>query len=104
MKKLLLTLAILFQVVVFASAHKKSNNPELTVYQQPSKETRVIKVIAEGDSVVTVRPFNNKWTIVTINNEVGYIRNFQLAQHNRMQKAAAIARAKANGTKQNARS
>ena len=101
MKKLLFTLAILFQVVV-ASAHKKTNDPELTVYKQPSKESEVVKVITDSDSVATIRTFNNKWTIVTINKEVGYISSFQLAQHKKQQKAAAIAKAKALNTKQSA--
>lgn len=96
MKKELLSLAILLQVVV-ASAHKKSNNAKLTVYKQPSKEMPVVKVISESDRVVVVRSFNEKWSIVTVNNEVGYMRRFQLAQHRRQQRAAAIAKAKTNG-------
>lgn len=103
MKKVLLGLAILFQVTV-ASAHKKSSNPELTVYKQPSKETPVVKVISLSDKVVVVRPFNQTWSIVTVNDEVGYIRNYQLAQHRKQLKAAAIAKAKANNNKQGSRS
>lgn len=104
MKKVLLSLALVFQVVFVASAHQKSNNPEHTIYKQPSKETEVVKVLTKSDNVVVVRPFNDKWSIVTVNNQVGYIRNFQLAQHKRQLKAAAIARAKAAGNKPASRS
>ena len=103
MKKALFTLAIALQVFA-AAAHKKTGEQELTVYKQPSKNTPVVKVISETDEVTLVRPFNNKWSIVTINKEVGYISRFQLAQYNKQQRAATIAKAKANRTKQNGRS
>lgn len=88
--------------MVVASAHKKSGNRALTVYKQPSTETPVVKVIAESDAVDMVRPFNDKWAIVMVNNQIGYMRNFQLAQRKKQQRAAAIAKAK--GIKQNVRS
>ncbi len=100
MKKVLFTLAIALQVFA-ASAHKKNGEQELTVYKQPSKDTQVIKVISESDEVALVRPFNNKWSIVTINKEVGYMSTFQLSQYNKQQRAAALAKAKANKVKQN---
>jgi uncharacterized protein YhbP (UPF0306 family) len=103
MKKALFTLAIALQVFA-ASAHKKSDEQELTVYKQPSKDTQVVKVISENDEVALVRPFNNKWSIVTINKEVGYMSTFQFSQYNKQQRAAALAKAKANKTKQNGRS
>lgn len=103
MKKAIFTLAIALQVFV-AAAHKKSGDQELTVYKQPSKDTQVIKVISNTDEVALVRPFNNRWSIVTINKEVGYMSTFQLGQYNKKQKAAAIAKAKASKSKQNSRS
>ncbi|QMU28904.1 hypothetical protein [Adhaeribacter radiodurans] len=103
MKKAILSLAILFQVVV-ASANNKGGNQELTVYKQPSKETEILKVLSETDEVALVRPFNNRWSIVTVNKEVGYMSSFQLSQYNKQQRAAAIAKAKATKTKQNGRS
>ncbi|QNF31929.1 hypothetical protein HUW51_04015 [Adhaeribacter swui] len=103
MKKAIFTLAIALQVFV-ASAHKKTGDQELTVYKQPSKDTEVIKVVSDADEVALVRPFNNRWSIVTINKEVGYMSNFQLAQYNKQQRAAAVAKVKANRAKQSARS
>ncbi|RDC66512.1 hypothetical protein [Adhaeribacter pallidiroseus] len=103
MKKALFTLAIALQVFA-ASAHKKTGEQELTVYKQPSKDTQVIKVISDSDEVALVRPFNNKWSIVTINKEVGYMSTFQLSQYNKQQRAAGLAKGKANRTKQNSRS
>ena len=103
MKKAIFTLAIALQVFA-ASAHKKSGEQELTVYKQPSKDTQVVKVISEADEVALVRPFNNKWSIVTINKEVGYMSTFQLAQYNKHQRAATLAKNKANRAKQNGRS
>ena len=103
MKKAIFTLAIALQVFA-ASAHKKTGDQELTVYKQPSKDTQVIKVVSDTDEVALVRPFNNRWSIVTINKEVGYMSNFQLAQYNKQQRAAAVAKAKANRAKQSDRS
>ncbi|PSR57090.1 hypothetical protein AHMF7605_28220 [Adhaeribacter arboris] len=103
MKKALLSLAILFQVVA-ASANDKGGKQELTVYKQPSKETEILKVVSETDEVALVRPFNNKWSIVTVNKEVGYMSSYQLAQYNKQQRAAGIAKTKANRVKQNGRS
>lgn len=103
MKKAIFTFAIVLQVFA-ASAHKKSGNQELTVYKQPSKDTQVVKVISGTDEVALVRSFNNRWSIVTVNNEVGYMSNFQLAQYNKQQRAAAIAKVKAGRAKQNGRS
>lgn len=100
MKKAIFTLAIALQVFA-ASAHKKTGEQELTVYKQPSKDTQVVKVISENDEVALVRPFNNKWSIVTINKEVGYMSTFQLGQYNKLQRASAIAKAKASRAKQN---
>lgn len=84
MKKLVLTLAILVQAVfVFADNKKdlqvvKAKSENVKVYRQAGTAAEIVKSLATTDTVSYVRKFNDNWSIVTINGEVGYVLTSEL--------------------------
>ncbi|WP_026462494.1 SH3 domain-containing protein [Adhaeribacter aquaticus] len=83
MKKVIFALALLVQTAfAFAGentqaiAHTK--NDDVKLFKQPSTKTEVVKTLKSADDLVVVRKFNNHWTIVTVNGEVGYVRSVSL--------------------------
>ncbi|MDB5263368.1 MAG: hypothetical protein JWQ14_2651 [Adhaeribacter sp.] len=82
MKKLLFTLALLMQTVfLFAAAPRQTatvsyNNVKM--YRQAGTSTEVLKNLKSTDELVVVRRHNANWTIVTLNNEVGYVLTSEL--------------------------
>ncbi len=83
MKKIIFSLALLFQTVFsFANgqntAHAHYDNVKM--YRQPGTSTEVVKALKSSDELVVVRKFNNYWSIVTVDGEVGYVLTSELAQ------------------------
>lgn len=84
MKKSIFTLALLIQtafVFAFTSprqiAQVKVNNVKM--YRQAGTSTEVLKALQITDEVVLIRKHNAAWTIVTVNDEVGYVLTSELA-------------------------
>ena len=85
MKKLLFVLALSLQTAfVFAAdktellASARYNNTKM--YRQPGTSTEVLKALTSTDAVVVVRRFNNQWSVVTSNGQVGYMLTSELSQ------------------------
>jgi uncharacterized protein YgiM (DUF1202 family) len=84
MKKLVLTLAILVQAVfVFADNRKeaqvvKAKSENVKVYRQAGTAAEVVQSLATSDTVAYIRKFNDNWSIVQINGEVGYVLTTEL--------------------------
>ena len=85
MKKIIFTIALLAQTdlgfatdnqTVTASARYENSK----MYRQPGTSTEVLKALKSTDEIVVVRKFNNNWTIVTVNDQVGYMLTTELAK------------------------
>ena len=83
MKKIIFSLAILFQsVFVFADgqATARAHYDNVKMYRQPGTSTEVVKALKSSDELVVVRKYNNYWSIVTVDGEVGYVLTSELVQ------------------------
>jgi uncharacterized protein YgiM (DUF1202 family) len=85
MKKFILMLALLIQttVLVFAANEPvmiaRASTDNVKMYQQPGTSTAVIRSLKTTDNVVVVRKYNHSWSIITVNEEVGYVLTSELA-------------------------
>ena len=85
MKKIILTFAIVAQTAfAFATDNKavtaSARYENSKMYRQPGTSTEVLKSLKSTDEIVVVRKFNQSWTIVTVNGQVGYVLTAELAQ------------------------
>ena len=79
MKKLLLSLALLFQVAfVFAQEPIRLKTDKVKLYRQPTNQAEVIKVLNTTEDVVLIRKFDMQWSIVQAGAETGYVHNSRL--------------------------
>jgi hypothetical protein len=85
MKKLLLISALFLQTAfAFAAdteavvASTRYDNSKM--YRQPGTSTEILKALTSNDEIVLVRKYNQSWTIVTVNGQVGYMLTSELAQ------------------------
>jgi hypothetical protein len=85
MKKIIFTIALLAQTGFgfatdrqAATASARYENSKM--YRQPGTSTEVLKSLKSTDEIVLVRRYNNSWTIVTVNGQVGYVLTAELAQ------------------------
>lgn len=82
MKKLIFTLALLMQTAVLfafnnaALVRVAANNVKM--YRQAGTSTEVVKSLQSTDNLVVVRKHNANWTIVTVDNKVGYVLTSEL--------------------------
>jgi uncharacterized protein YgiM (DUF1202 family) len=85
MKKIILTVAIVAQTTfAFATGNKEvmasARYENSKMYRQPGTSTEVLKALKSNDEIVVVRKYNQSWTIVTVNGQVGYVLTTELAQ------------------------
>ena len=85
MKKIIFTLALVAQTAFGFAADNKAITASARyenskMYRQPGTSTAVLKALKSTDEIVVVRKFNNNWTIVTVNGQVGYVLTAELAQ------------------------
>ena len=85
MKKLLFIFAISVQTAfVFAADNTamvaSARYENVKMYRQPGTSTEVLRALNTSDEIVVVRKYNNHWSIVTINGQVGYMLTSELAQ------------------------
>lgn len=79
MKKLLLSLALLFQIAfVFAQQPVRVKNDNVKLYRQPNSKGEVMKVLTSTEDVILVRKFDAQWSIVQAGAETGYVHNSRL--------------------------
>jgi hypothetical protein len=83
MKKLLFIFALTLQTAfVFAADNKavvvSARYENAKMYRQPGTSTEILRALKSTDELVVVRRYNQLWSIVTINNEVGYILTSEL--------------------------
>ena len=79
MKKLLLSLALLFQVAfVFAQEPIRVKTDKVKLYRQPNNQSEVLKVLNSTEDVILVRRFDAQWSIIQAGAETGYIHNSRL--------------------------
>ena len=85
MKKLLFVLALSLQTAFVFGADKtvmlaSARYENVKMYRQPGTSTEVLKALTRTDEVVIVRKYNNNWSIVTSNGQVGYMLTSELGQ------------------------
>jgi hypothetical protein len=85
MKKLLFIFALSVQTASVFAADKTetlatARYENSKMYRQPGTSTEVLKALTSSDEIVVVRKYNNHWSIVTINGQVGYMLTSELAQ------------------------
>jgi uncharacterized protein YgiM (DUF1202 family) len=84
MKKLILTFAIIAQsVLVFAGNQKettiiRAKNDNVKLYQQAGTASATLDSLETTDPVTYIRKFNNQWSIVQLNGQVGYMLTSEL--------------------------
>jgi uncharacterized protein YgiM (DUF1202 family) len=94
MKKIIFSLALLFQTAfAFADGQTtaRAHYDNVKMYRQPGTSTEVVKALKSSDELVVVRKFNNYWSIVTVDGEVGYVLTSELSQP-KVQKNTMVAK------------
>ena len=92
MKKLLLSLALLFQVAfVFAQEPIRLKTDKVKLYRQPTNQSEVMKVLNSTEDVLLIRKFDTQWSIVQAGAETGYIHNSRLPKIKNQPASAAAA-------------
>ncbi|MGV3586266.1 MAG: SH3 domain-containing protein [Adhaeribacter sp.] len=92
MKKLILSLAFLAQTVLgFATDHQTGRQTEnrMTVttryentkmHRQPGTSTEILKSLHSNDEIQYVRQYNQSWSIVLVDGQVGYVLTSELGK------------------------
>ena len=85
MKKIIFTIALLAQTAFsFATDHQavtaSARYENSKMYRQPGTSTEMLKALKSTDEIVVVRKYNNNWTIVTVDGQVGYMLTTELAK------------------------
>ena len=82
MKKLIFTLALLMQTVfLFAAGPRQMatvSYDNVKMYRQAGTSTEILKALKYTDELVVVRKHNALWTIVTLDDQVGYVLTSEL--------------------------
>jgi uncharacterized protein YgiM (DUF1202 family) len=82
MKKLIFTLALLMQTVfLFAVSPRQMatvSYDNVKMYRQAGTSTEILRALKSTDELVVLRKHNANWTIVTLNDEVGYVLTSEL--------------------------
>jgi hypothetical protein len=84
MKKLILTIAIIAQsVLVFAGDKKeatviRAKNDNVKLYQQAGTASATLDALQTTQSVTYIRKFNDQWSIVQVDGQVGYVLTSEL--------------------------
>ncbi|MDB5263370.1 MAG: hypothetical protein JWQ14_2653 [Adhaeribacter sp.] len=85
MKKLIFTFALLVQTA-FAFADNgiaivaQARQENVKMYQQPGTAATVLKSLSTQDKIEVVRKFNEHWTIVMVDEQVGYVLHSEIAK------------------------
>ncbi|GEO05626.1 hypothetical protein AAE02nite_32900 [Adhaeribacter aerolatus] len=85
MKKLIFTLALIMQTaLLFASNDKKivaqARQDNVKMYQQPGTCTHILKSLSTQDKIEIVRKYNENWTIVVVDGQVGYVLHSEIGK------------------------
>ena len=85
MKKIIFTLALVAQTAFgFATENKavtaSARYENSKMYRQPGTSTEVLKALKSTDEIVVVRRYNQSWSIVTVDGQVGYVLTSELAK------------------------
>lgn len=95
MKKILLMLALLVQTALASAAvdptlmaNVTTNNVKM--YRQAGTSTEVVKSLNTTDEVVIIRKHNANWTIVTVDDAVGYVLTSELTQYRSLKNIAMV--------------
>ena len=82
MKKLLFTLALLINTVfAFATEGQttaRATTDNVKMYRQAGTSSEIVQSLKSTDDLVVIRQHNANWTLVTINNQVGYVVTSEL--------------------------
>lgn len=85
MKKVVFTLALMFQIG-FAMAGNKTNlvvqvrQDNVKMFQQAGTSTAILTTINTTDRVEFIRKFNSNWALVEVNGKTGYVLYTELTQ------------------------
>ncbi len=101
MKKIFLMLALLVQTALVSAtdntklmAHAITD--DVKMYRQAGTSTEVVKSLKTTDEVAIVRKHNAQWTIVTVNDAVGYVLTSELTQYRSLRDIAMAKPRKGN--------
>ncbi|QNF32881.1 hypothetical protein HUW51_09100 [Adhaeribacter swui] len=89
MKKLLITALIIIQTgwvlaQTYPTIYVRHQNAKL--YQQPACRAEVISLLQLTDQVQLVRKFNERWLIVKVNGQPGYVERWNVTKKQSRQK------------------
>ena len=77
MKKLIFVITLFDQsimvIVTDTNQVTSARYDNIKLYQQPGTSTAFLKTLKSTDALVVIRKFNNNWSIVEVNNVVGYV-------------------------------
>jgi uncharacterized protein YgiM (DUF1202 family) len=79
MKKFIFAFALLLQTVfVFATDNTqqvmRATSDKVKMYRQPSTAAETLMDLKTTDKVVFIRKHNSQWSIVSVNDQVGYVQ------------------------------
>jgi hypothetical protein len=91
MKKLIFTFALLVQSVMLFAANDnvagkgdvilaQARQENVKMYLQPGTSAPIIKSLSTQDRIEVVRKFNAQWTIVLVDDQVGYVLHSEIAK------------------------
>ena len=98
MKKLLLSLVLMIQLG-FAMANDNKpvmvvqvKNDQVKMFQQAGTSTPIIYTIMTNDQVELIRKWNANWTMVKVNDKVGYVLHSELTYLKAKPQSSTIAK------------
>ena len=85
MKKLLFTFALLINTVLaFATNGQtiaRATADNVKMYRQAGTSSEIVKSLSRTDNLVIIRQHNANWTLVSLNDKVGYVVTSELKAH-----------------------
>jgi len=85
MKNLILTFAfIINSVIAFAidgQTTARATADNVKMYRQAGTSSEIVKSLKSTDNVFIIRKHNPNWTLVTVNDQVGYVVTSELTAY-----------------------
>ena len=82
MKKLLFTLALLINAALaFATEGQttaRATVDNVKMYRQAGTSSEIVRSLSSTDNLVVIRAHNANWTLVSFNNQAGYVVTSEL--------------------------
>lgn len=86
----LLTPAVLASAADDPAVVARATTDHVKMYRQAGTSTEVVRSLKKTDEVAVIRKHNANWTIVTVNDEVGYVLTTELTQYRNFRNIAMV--------------